>query len=172
MGVTAHRQGTAMRNWLPRALKTYLVVSLVMLINAALAVGLLWVVVLVGTRTMSPSFQMTSWEEIPGLKEAKGDRALIAENLDRLNLLCQKGLHANLRTLLKHCGKPDGYCGDMHGDLQLLYSLDPAGAKGRTGNVDLKGGFVVGLSYMDSAADGVSGYKQWDIQGGDIPSYR
>ncbi len=148
------------------ALKVYAIVTLVMVVNVAL----LWGVSSLFAPPPQPRY--TSWQDVPGLEPAGGDKAKASSNLRALEDMRFKGMHANLRVILRYCGEPDGYAGDLHGDLALLYYWSRFGHKDWVAYVSLKGGYLIGVGYNGSSVNDHSGYKDWDIKEADIPTYQ
>jgi hypothetical protein len=154
-----------MKKAILKAAKTYLIITLVMAINICLMVAILHLFVPRGP-------VITSWEDIPGLEIPKGDPKVIQENLGRLSTLHMKGIHPDLRVVLKYCGKPDGYVGDLHSDLYLVYFYNRFGDKDAVAYVTLKEGFVVGVAHSGSSVNDHSTLKAWDIPDSKIPVYK
>ena len=141
-------------------LKSYLQITAVMAIN----VGLLYALLIL----LSPD----SGQRIGGLEVADGDNVKLERNLALLDEQTFAGFHANLRRIIDYCGAPDGYVGQIEGDLGLIYYYNRFGTKDWVAYVTLKRGMLTGISYNDSGVNDHSHYKDWAFSDKDIPTFR
>jgi hypothetical protein len=161
-----------MKTTLFKALRTYLAVTVILVINIAIAIGGLtfWLNPWERHGTPGPDFPLG--HGIEGFKPAKGGSALVDENLSRLSSLSRDGLDVDLRALLQLCGEPDGYMGDISSELNLTYFYDRFGKKDWVAYVTLKHGMLARVGWNDASVNDHSEYKKWDIPAKDIPIYK
>ena len=141
-------------------LKNYLVITAVMVVNFALLFGVDYLITQYSSR------------EIEAYQSANGDNIKLQENFSRMSQQSGEGYHANLRHILATCGVPDGYHGNIDGNLDLLYYYDRFGTKDAAAYVSLKNGFFAGIGHNDSSVNDHSNYQKWQYKDEDIPAYR
>jgi len=151
-----------------KAVRSYLAMTLVMVINVGLLLGVLALTVF--RHPLMNGLQ--EWQESSELRPAQGNSAVVEENLTKLSGLAHRGLHADLRAMLRLCGEPDGYMGDINHDLELLYLYNRFGKKDWAAYVTLRNGFFTGVGWNDASVNDHSPYKKWDIQEKDVPTFK
>jgi hypothetical protein len=140
-------------------LKSYMQITVVMVINVGLLYALLTL--------LSPD----SGHRIGGLEVADRDNVKLERNLALLDEQKFAGFHANLRRIIEYCGAPDGYIGQIDGDLGLIY-YNRFGREDWVAYVTLKSGMLTGISHNDSSVNDHSRYKDWEFSDNDIPTFR
>ncbi|MEO5915275.1 MAG: hypothetical protein ABIS50_13655 [Luteolibacter sp.] len=141
-------------------LKSYLLITAVMAINLGLFYAVLTFVV------------PDSDHAYDSLKTADGDSAKLERNLSLLNKQIFDGYHADLRNIINYCGVPDGYAGQIEGDLVLIYFYDRFGKEDWVAHLSLKNGFLTGIGYNNSSVNDHSQWTEWKFSEADIPTYR
>ena len=151
-----------MKPLIKKIAKTYAIITVIMVINLA-------IFYFIAEYYFSKQKQEVGYNE---LHYAQGDNLTKDENFSRLGQQVLEGKHANLRHLIETCGVPDGYQGDIHGELELIYLYNRFAEKDWVAYISIKNGFVTGIGYNDSSVNSHDQYKPWDISMKDIPSYK
>jgi hypothetical protein len=165
--VSFGRQAITMKATLFKALRTYLVVTVIMVVDIAIAFCLFNLLSDRWEHTEAPSADLRLAHGAERLKPAQEDSAILEGNLRALS-----NRHANLRVTLDLCGEPDEYKGDIQSDLQLIYYYSRFAKKDWGIQVDLKNGKMTGMTSMDASFIDHSLYKKWDVATQDIPTHQ
>lgn len=141
-------------------LKSYLQITAVMAIN----VGLVYAVLTLRFPGSGP--------QVDGAEVENGENVNVERNLNLLTQKLFEGYHANLRHILDSCGSPDGYMGQIDGDLELIYYYNRFGTKDWVAYVTLKNGFLTDIGYNGATVNDHSDFIKWAFSDKDIPTYR